>query len=367
MSTVLTVLSVLGVRPQFIKASLVSEALRAEGRVREHVVHTGQHFDANLSAGFFDELGMAPPTHTLGIQGGVQGEMTGRVLIARKQLMPAEPPDAVMADGDPNSTLPCALAAAKVHIPGAHVEAGLRSFNMGMPGEVNRVFTARLSQWLFTPTYSAAQHPAREGVEPKRIFPVGDVMCDVPLHHGARSAGRSEVVSRLGLAPGGYVLATIPRAENTDDALRFDATVTALCALARQVPVVWPVHPRTRLLLSGRALPTGLQLIDPVGYLDMVQLERAAALIATDSRGVQKEAFWHGVPCVTLHDETEWVELVDAGWNRRAPPTRAEAVLAPLEAALGTKGAEVQPDGACDAALRVALRLAEALAEDGGS
>ncbi|MBE2244486.1 MAG: UDP-N-acetylglucosamine 2-epimerase (non-hydrolyzing), partial [Burkholderiaceae bacterium] len=294
--------TILGARPQFIKASVVSHALAASGAFDEVMIHTGQHFDANMSDVFFDELGIAAPAHTLGIHGGGQGAMTGRMLEAVERVLIAERPDAVLVYGDTNSTLAGALAAVKLHIPLAHVEAGLRSFNMAMPEEVNRILTDRVSNWLFTPTAAAAAHLRAEGAAEERIVPVGDVMYDVALRHGARADAAGGVLGRLALGAGGYVLATVHRAENTDDAARLATIVDALEALSRDLPVVWPLHPRTRGVLAagGRLakLPRGLHLIEPVGYLDMVRLEKHAALIATDSGGVQKEAFFHRVPCV---------------------------------------------------------------------
>ncbi len=359
------IVTVLGARPQFIKASVVSAAIQASGRLSEVLVHTGQHFDANMSDVFFSELGMAPPAHRLDIHGGGHGAMTGRMLAAVERVLLAEQPEAVLVYGDTNSTLAGALAAVKLHIPVAHVEAGLRSFNMAMPEEVNRILTDRISRWLFTPTPTAGQHLAREGVPAGYVVPVGDVMYDVALHHGARARAVGGAIGRLGLTPGAYVLATVHRAENTDDPARLRVIVGALQDLSATLPVVWPLHPRTRgVLLEGGALTlpfAGLHLVDPVGYLDMVQLERHAALIATDSGGVQKEAFFHGVPCVTLRDETEWVELVDAGWNRLAPPHDEASVSAALHAALGTRGEPVAPYGKGDAALRIVQRLARDL------
>ncbi len=357
--------TILGARPQFIKASVVSHALAASGAFEEVMIHTGQHFDANMSDVFFDELGIAAPAHTLGIHGGGQGAMTGRMLEAVERVLIAERPNAVLVYGDTNSTLAGALAAVKLHIPLAHVEAGLRSFNMAMPEEVNRILTDRVSNWLFTPTAAAAAHLRAEGAAEERIVAVGDVMYDVALRHGARAdaAGGAQggALGRLGLGAGGYVLATVHRAENTDDAVRLATIVDALESLSRDLPVVWPLHPRTRGVLAagGRleTLPRGLHLIEPVGYLDMVRLEKHAALIATDSGGVQKEAFFHRVPCVTLRDETEWVELVEAGWNRLAPPTSAEAVSAALRAAIGARGADIAPYGDGDAAGRIVQRL----------
>ena len=360
------ILTVLGARPQFIKASVVSHAIAQTSGLAEVLVHTGQHFDANMSDVFFDELGMNKPDHLLGVHGGTHGAMTGRMLEAVEQVLLAERPDAVLVYGDTNSTLAGALAAVKLHIPVAHVEAGLRSFNMVKPEEVNRILTDRISRWLFTPTQAAAEHLRREGAAPHGIVEVGDVMYDVALHHGRRVQHDGGAMARLGLAQKGYVLATIHRAENTDDPRRLAAIVDALQATARQLPVVWPLHPRTRAVLqqTGRlqSLAGAVRLIEPVGYLDMVQLEKYAALIATDSGGVQKEAFFHRVPCVTLRDETEWVELLQSGWNRLAPPTDAESVAAAIWAALGSEGADLQPYGCGDAAQRIARRLAEDLA-----
>jgi UDP-GlcNAc3NAcA epimerase len=353
------IVTVLGARPQFIKASVVSQALAAPGTgLHEVVVHTGQHFDANMSAVFFAELDMAPPAHHLGIHGGTHGEMTGRMLAEVECLLIAERPDAVLVYGDTNSTLAGALAAVKLHIPVAHVEAGLRSFNLAMPEEVNRILTDRISRWLFTPTETAAEHLRREGTASDRIVPVGDVMFDVALHHGSRVTPSGGAMATQGLSAGGFVLATVHRAENTDDARRLMVILRALECLAQHIPVVWPVHPRTRKVLQRYELgSSALRLIDPVGYLDMVQLERYAALVATDSGGVQKEAFFHRVPCVTLREETEWVELVEAGWNRLVPPMDPEQVLSEMRSAIGTRGREVAPYGQGDAAQRIVRRL----------
>lgn len=360
------IVTILGARPQFIKASAVSAALAAWPGLQELVVHTGQHFDANMSDVFFAELGMGKPAYHLDIHGGSHGDMTGRMLAAIEQLLLAERPDAVLVYGDTNSTLAGALAAVKLHIPVAHVEAGLRSFNMAMPEEVNRVLTDRISRWLFTPTEAAAAHLLREGAGPDAVAPVGDVMFDVALLHGARVDEFGGVLGKLyaqrGISPGGYCLATVHRAESTDDPARLGAIVDALAAFAPHLQVVLPLHPRTRAVLErlGKldALARSVVLLDPLGYLDMVQLEKYAALVATDSGGVQKEAFFYRVPCVTLRDETEWTELVESGWNRLAPPRSAKAVLAALHAALGTIGAPVAPYGAGDAAIRIVQRLA---------
>jgi len=355
-----TILTVLGARPQFIKASVVSAAIRASGVLREVVVHTGQHFDANMSDVFFAELGMRQPDHSLGIHGGSHGEMTGRMLIELEKVLQAERPHAVLVYGDTNSTLAGALTAVKLHIALAHVEAGLRSFNLAMPEEVNRIVADSFARWLFTPTIAAERNLAREGVRPERVFPVGDVMYDVALHHGARVGAGGPMLDGLKLARGGYVLATIHRAENTDHPQRLGAIVDALVSIATRLPVVWPVHPRTRGALQGRRsqLPAALHLIDPVGYLGMVELEKFAAVIATDSGGVQKEAFFHRVPCVTLRDETEWVELLEGGWNRLAPPSSSDRLAEAVLAAVGSSGSDIAPYGTGDAAQRIVAQLA---------
>ena len=357
------IVTVLGARPQFIKASVVSHAIKQTPGLSEVLVHTGQHFDANMSDVFFSELGMSKPDYFLGIHGGTHGAMTGRMLAEVEQVLLKEKPDAVMVYGDTNSTLAGALAAVKLHIPVAHVEAGLRSFNMAMPEEVNRILTDRISRWLFTPTQSAAEHLAREGFSPEKIIPVGDVMYDVALHHGQRVQADTGLMAKLGLKTKQYVLATIHRAENTDHPERLSAIVDALEETAAQIPVVWPLHPRTRniLIQAGRfeKLAERVMLIEPVGYLDMVQLEKFAALIATDSGGVQKEAFFYKVPCVTLRDETEWIELVESGWNKIVPPFKSQSIFVAIEDSIGRSGVSVNPYGNGDASQLIVNKLTE--------
>lgn len=325
------------------------------------VVHTGQHFDANMSDVFFVELGMNNPAYFLNIHGGTHGAMTGRMLEAVEQVLLQEKPDSVLVYGDTNSTLTGALAAAKLHISVAHVEAGLRSFNMHMPEEINRIMTDRISRWLFTSAAEAAEQLRREGFLPRQIITVGDVMLDVALHHGGRVQADTGLMAQLGLADKRYVLATIHRAENTNHSERLSAIVEALIVTAQHIPVVWPLHPRTRAVLQTAGhlerLAQHVQLIDPVGDLDMVQLEKYAAVIATDSGGVQKEAFFHQVPCVTLRDETEWLELVESGWNRLAPPVSPQAVSLAVLQAVGTQGADIRPYGDGDAAQRISRHL----------
>jgi len=311
------ILTVIGARPQFIKAAVVSRAF-AEHRpdVREILVHTGQHYDANMSDVFFDELNIPRPDHNLGIGGGTHGQNTGRMIEKLEALMLAEKPDWVMVYGDTDSTLAGALAAAKLHIPVAHVEAGLRAFNRAMPEEINRVMTDHVANKLFVPTDTAVKNLAAEGITGELVFNVGDVMYDAVLFYGDRAEQTSQILHQLNLSSKGYVLATLHRQENVDDRTRLANILQGFAA--SDIPIVMPLHPRTRRRLQefGLSLPVSVKVIDPVGYLDMVKLEKHATLIATDSGGVQKEAYFHQVPCMTLRDETEWVELVACGANR---------------------------------------------------
>lgn len=321
----ITIATIVGARPQFIKASAVTSALAGRDDMREILIHTGQHFDAGMSDIFFEELGIPAPEHQLGVSGGGHGSMTGAMLMKLEPLLEQIRPDWVLVYGDTNSTLAGALTAAKLHIPVAHVEAGLRSFNRRMPEELNRIATDHLADLLFAPTDIAVANLRREGINEERIRKTGDVMYDVAIRQGARADIMSGVLDRHGLTPKGYVLSTVHRAENTDDAKRLRTIMAALDSVAETLPVLLPLHPRTAGALKRFAIDTGkIRLIDPVSYLDMVALERNAAVIATDSGGVQKEAFFHAVPCVTLRDETEWGELVELGWNRLAPPGRCE-------------------------------------------
>jgi UDP-N-acetylglucosamine 2-epimerase len=311
------IISVVGARPQFIKAAAVSRAVASAGEsgLREQIVHTGQHYDDNMSRVFFDELKIPRPAVNLGVGSGPHGRQTGLMLERLEEILLDEPPDWMLIYGDTNSTLAGALAAVKLHIPVAHVEAGLRSFNRRMPEEINRVVADCVSTVLFCPTDTAVENLRREGVI-DGVHKVGDVMYDSVLFNARLAEESSNVVERLGLEPKGYFLATVHRAENTDDRGRLEGILSAFGQLDR--PVVLPLHPRTRKAISEHGLepPDGLRMIDPAAYLDMVMLERQARLILTDSGGVQKEAYWFDVPCVTLRDETEWVELVSAGCNR---------------------------------------------------
>ncbi len=314
------VVTVVGARPQFIKAASVSRAIRDEyvSQVDEVLVHTGQHYDDNMSKVFFDELDIPRPKYNLEISGGQHGAMTGRMLEAIEEVLLQEQPDWLLIYGDTNSTLAGALAAAKLHIQVAHVEAGLRSFNMRMPEEVNRILADQVSSLLFCPTQTAVDNLKAEGVT-KGVHNVGDVMYDVALFYRNRAQQNSKILQTLVLTPGAFALATCHRAENTDDPRRLSSILSALAEIATQLPVVLPLHPRTRKLVGdyGMAHLLGQLIVtDPLPFLDMIALEQASRLILTDSGGVQKEAFFYGVPCITMRDETEWVETVDLGWNQ---------------------------------------------------
>ncbi len=356
------VVTVVGARPQFIKAAAVSRAISAHhgGRIEEVLVHTGQHYDKNMSQVFFEELGIPAPRYNLEISGGLHGAMTGRMLGAVEDVLLRERPDWLLIYGDTNSTLAGALAAAKLHIPVAHVEAGLRSFNMRMPEEVNRILSDRVSSLLFCPTETSVRNLQAEGLT-QGVHNVGDVMYDVALFYRDRARDQSSVLSRLGLVEGGFALATCHRAENTDDPKRLNAILSALSDIAIDTPVVLPLHPRTRKLVVDYGLSSllaGLTVTDPLPFLDMVSLEQAAQVILTDSGGVQKEAFFYRVPCITLRDETEWVETIQLGWNRLAGSSR-ENILAAYRGVRVPSGESSAPYGDGYAAKRIVRLLAQ--------
>ncbi|TFY99684.1 non-hydrolyzing UDP-N-acetylglucosamine 2-epimerase [Ramlibacter rhizophilus] len=338
------VLTVVGARPQFVKAATVSRAFAERGpQVNEIIVHTGQHFDANMSEVFFTEMQIPRPQYQLELGGLGHGAMTGRMMESIETILRDEKPDWVLVYGDTNSTMAGALAAVKLHVPVAHVEAGLRSFNRAMPEEINRVVADHVSTLLLSPTDVAVQNLAREGITGSKVVRCGDVMYDAALHYSQRAGG--DVVGKLGLQAKGFILATLHRAENVDVPERLETAFRALVECSEQLmPVVLPIHPRTRKALRERGLLDAatvarLKLIEPVGYLDMVQLERDARLVLTDSGGVQKEAYFFGVPCVTLREETEWVELVECGANRLAAPRSVQAVVDAARAALDSQAA----------------------------
>jgi UDP-GlcNAc3NAcA epimerase len=323
------IVNVVGARPQLVKVAVVSRALREAGLL-EVLVHTGQHYDPGLSEVFFRELDIPSPDYHLGIGGGTHGENTGRMIEAIERVLLEERPDWVLVYGDTDSTLAGAIAAAKLHIPVAHVEAGLRSFNRRMPEEINRVLTDHASDLLFAPSETAVRNLLREGIDEDRIKLVGDVMYDAALYYGAKAERESRILDRLGLKPKEYLLATVHRAENTDDPERLRAILEALALLHKEISVVFPVHPRTQKRARAFGLEKYLKqvlAVEPVGFLDMIMLEKYARLILTDSGGVQKEAYFYRVPCVIVREETEWIELVEIGWNRLQPPWSSEELV----------------------------------------
>ncbi|WP_245749642.1 non-hydrolyzing UDP-N-acetylglucosamine 2-epimerase [Palleronia marisminoris] len=342
-----------------MKSAPVSRALQQIGAINEVMIHTGQHFDTNMSDIFFEELKIPSPSYNLGIDSLSHGAMTGRMLEALETTIRDERPDCVLVYGDTNSTIAAALAAAKLHIRVAHVEAGLRSFNRRMPEEINRILTDHCSDYLFTPTDAASRNLANEGIDSEKVLQVGDVMLDATIFFGDAGERHANILAEQGLSSGEYVLATIHRQDNTDDPNRLQAIFDGLSIVGRQMPVFLPLHPRTRSRLEGQgvSLGSGIMTTDPLGYLDMLALERQAAAIVTDSGGMQKEAYFQRVPCVTLRNETEWTELVETGWNRICPPMTGEAIAQAVFGAIGTQGEDVVLYGDGRASYRIAEEL----------
>ena len=348
------IVTVLGARPQFIKAGTVSREIARQGGIEEIIVHTGQHYDANMSDIFFEEMAIPRPDYHLGIGGCGHGAMTGRMMERIEEVLLRERPDGVMVYGDTDSTLAGALAAVKLHVPVVHVEAGLRSFNMQMPEEINRILTDRISRLLFCPTDRAVANLEREGFGHFgcEIVKSGDVMYDGALFYRAR-ARRPE-----GLAGGGaFWLCTVHRAENTDDPERLRAIFSALRRLAEEERVVLPLHPRTRKKLADYGIESGrVEIMAPCGYLEMVWLLTHCRGVITDSGGLQKEAFFFHKPCVTLRDETEWVELVEQGFNVLAGADE-ERIVALCRHHTFNDRYETDLYGAGDAACKIVARL----------
>jgi UDP-GlcNAc3NAcA epimerase len=312
------IVTVVGARPQFIKAFALSRALKDDSDFQEILVHTGQHFDDNMSAVFFAELDIPPPRHHFAIANASHGAMTGEMLKAIEGVLLSEEPEAVVVYGDTNSTLAGALAAAKLGIALIHIEAGLRSFNRTMPEEINRIVADHVSDLLFCPTRAAIANLAREGIE-RGVHHSGDLMHDATLIATPIAEHASAIVSDLRLTPKQYAVLTVHRAGNTDDPAMLARLLAYVSAQARGAPVVFPVHPRTLAAMKKNGIDpatAGIRAIDPLGYLDMCKLLHHAGTVFTDSGGVQKEAYFHRVPCVTLRGETEWTETIDCGWNR---------------------------------------------------
>jgi len=311
----MSIITIVGARPQFVKAGTVSRALRSAG-LKEVIVHTGQHFDYNMSQVFFDDMEIPKPDYNLEIHSLSHGAMTGRMLEAIEKVLVTEKPKVVLVYGDTNSTLAGALAAQKLGIPVAHVEAGLRSFNMAMPEETNRILTDRISTYLFCPTQVAVNNLKAEGFDNFgcNIHIVGDVMLDAALYYGERSAQKSKIVRALNLDPN-FVLATMHRQENTDSPENLKGIIDALNTIHDERQVVVPLHPRAKKIIEGSGLKVNFTTVPPVGYFDMIELLKHCALVITDSGGLQKEAFFFKKGCVTLRAETEWTELVEGGFN----------------------------------------------------
>ncbi len=309
------IITIVGARPQFIKAATLSRQFKLFG-IDERIIHTGQHFDANMSEVFFEEMEIPTPAYQLDIHGISHGAMTGRMLESIEKILINEMPEGVLVYGDTNSTLAGALAASKLHIPVIHVEAGLRSYNMRMPEEINRILTDRISNVLFCPTETAINNLEKEGFGnmPIKIIKNGDVMQDAAIFYTAKAEEKSTILKLIDMPR--FVLATIHRQENTDTLENLSNIIAGLNQINKQIPVVVPIHPRTRNILSQLNIVPEFKMISPVGYFDMIMLLKSCELVITDSGGVQKEAFFFGKHCITLREQTEWVELVENDFNR---------------------------------------------------
>jgi UDP-GlcNAc3NAcA epimerase len=321
------IVTVLGARPQFIKASVLSRTFLKDSDINEIIIHTGQHYDAEMSDIFFQEMQIPRPKYSLKRGGNLHGEMTSAMLEQIEKILIAENPDAVLVYGDTNSTLAGALAASKLHIPVAHVEAGLRSFNRKMPEEINRIIADQLADWLFTPTETAYVNLTNEGVDRKKIFKVGDIMFDSVLFNKKLAAAKSTILKELNLGNDPYVLVTIHRAENTDDPQRLHSIFEELEKVSNNKMVVLPLHPRTRALLKKDYTAQNFKIIRPVGYHDMLVLQQHCRLVVTDSGGIQKEAFFNNKFCITVRNETEWEELVRSQVNFLSNPVTTLSAL----------------------------------------
>lgn len=309
------ILTVIGARPQFVKAAVVSREIKRHPEMKEVIIHTGQHYDQNMSDVFFEEMNIPRPHYNLNVNGLSHGAMTGQMLEKIEEIILGEKPDVVNVYGDTNSTLSGALAAGKLHVKVSHIEAGLRSFNMKMPEEINRILTDRVSNLLFCPTDTAIENLKREGYDnfDCRIIKSGDVMYDSVLYYSQFSGARSEIIKSLKL--NNFILCTVHRAENTDNPHNLNSIINALNSINKNIPVVLPLHPRTRKIIESRGLKPEFTVIEPIGYFDMIELLKNCSLVMTDSGGLQKESFFFKKHCVTLREETEWVELVNYGYN----------------------------------------------------
>ena len=324
------IVTILGARPQFVKAAVLSRVISKHKEIVEVIVHTGQHFDANMSDIFFEEMEIPKPKYNLDINGLTHGAMTGQMLEKIEKLLLDEKPAAVIVYGDTNSTLAGALAAKKLNMKVAHVEAGLRSFNMNMPEEVNRIITDRISDLLLCPTDASVDNLNREGFsnETSKVVKCGDIMKDAVDYYGKMTIKKSSILNSMSLHDNEFVLATIHRQENTDDIKKLKSIFEGLEQINATCKVVLPLHPRTRKILGEHNLKYNITTIDPIGYFDMLQLLKHCKMVVTDSGGLQKEAFFNKKHCIITRDETEWVELVDNGFAKIVGSSTTEMVEA---------------------------------------
>jgi UDP-GlcNAc3NAcA epimerase len=359
-----TIHTVIGARPQFIKAATVSKVLKTQffsSVITEKIIHTGQHYDANMSDIFFSELNMSKPTWTLNHGGGTHGEMTAKMLMDLERIFAQEKPDAVLVYGDTNSTLAGALAAAKLNIPIMHVEAGLRSFNTRMPEEINRVLTDKLSKRLYCPTQTSVSNLVKEGHQDGIVL-AGDVMYDICLEMSALAKQKSTMFDHLNLSDNQYIFSTIHRAENTDDHTRLSSIASSLGEISEHTKVVFPVHPRTKQKIELLGLRKNLNkvvLTDPIGYIDLLALVSSAYAVVTDSGGLQKEAYFLKTPCITLRSETEWVETLGTGWNCLVEPHGSNLTSAVRSIAIPKEWEPLYGDG--NAGTKIAQDIFETL------
>jgi len=311
------ILTIVGARPQFVKAAVVSRALKIQGNIQEILLHTGQHFDKNMSDIFFEEMEIPNPDYNLNINGLSHAAMTGQMMEGIEKVCITEKPDYLMVYGDTNSTLAGALAAKKLHIKVIHIEAGLRSFDMKMPEEINRILTDRISDILFCPTDTAIENLKKEGFDnfPSIIIKNGDVMQDAAIYYAKKSQEKSTIISKLKLQSNDFLLCTLHRQENTDDKNRLMEIIQALNKLNKQVQVIVPLHPRTKKIIENLGLQTDFTITEPLGYFDMLELLRNCKMVLTDSGGLQKEAYFFNKFCITMRDSTEWKELIENGYS----------------------------------------------------
>lgn len=360
--TMSKILTIVGARPQFVKAAALSRALK-KYKLKEVLVHTGQHFDENMAEIFFREMEIPQPKYNLGINSLSHGAMTGRMLEEIEKVLKVEKPSVVVVFGDTNSTIAGALAASKLHIPVAHVEAGLRSFNMKMPEEINRILTDRISDFLFCPTETAVHNLHAEGFKnfSSTIENIGDVMYDVALHYSQISESRSTILADFNPDKKPFILATLHRQENTDDLKRLNAILEALNILANDFQIVLPLHPRTRNIIKRENIKLAFEPIEPVGYFDMIELLKNCSLVISDSGGLQKEAFFFKKHCLVTRDETEWTELIELGYNFMVGANKELIVSKTAEVAVNNISFSDLPYGDGNAAEKIANCLKENL------